>query len=296
MATFKLKKKHIIIAAVTLVVVAALALLAIWLRHSDFWDILTHKDKLRTWIKSFGAWAPLVFFGIQVSQVIVSLIPGNVITLAGGAIFGFWQSFLLSTLAIVGAAMTGFFVVRWMGHTVIKKLVGAEMYDKYSGYLNKDTSVSRARTFILITMILPFFPDDVICLLAGLTAISSLDFFLIIIFTRPFGIALTCWAGAYSEKIPLWLWIATGVLLAAVCVLAIKYAAVVERKTLESMGKIENWFRRLLRLAPKQPVNETTETTSAVADGEETTGESHEQDDDSRETNAGERADADEQP
>lgn len=96
----KNRKRGILLAGVLILAIAALAALYFWLKANGYLEIFTSVEALQAYVRGFGAWAPAIFILLQIAQVIFAPIPGNVTTLAGGALFGFWPSFFYSTIAI----------------------------------------------------------------------------------------------------------------------------------------------------------------------------------------------------
>ena len=48
-------------------------------------------DTFRDFILSYGAWANIIFMLVQITQIVVPIIPGGLTTVFGGVIFGpFW--------------------------------------------------------------------------------------------------------------------------------------------------------------------------------------------------------------
>ncbi len=79
----------------------------------------------RDWVQGLGVWAPVVFvLGYAVATV--AFIPGSLLTLAGGAIFGLAQG---TALVFVGASLgaTGAFLAsRYLVRVAIEKRVAGE--------------------------------------------------------------------------------------------------------------------------------------------------------------------------
>ena len=50
----------------------------------------------------------------------------------------------------------------------------------------------------------PFFPDDLLCILAGLTPIRPLRFFVIALIARPWGLLVACAVGGSTLALPWW--------------------------------------------------------------------------------------------
>lgn len=81
---------------------------------------------------------------------------------------------------------------------------------------------------------LSLFPDDLICILAGLTDIPLHRFFLIVLLTRPWGLLVACALGGSVLTIPVWAMLLLGAAGVAVFAVCLKYgdrweAALLER-------------------------------------------------------------------
>lgn len=124
-------------------------------------------EALQAWVDGFGAAAPVVFFVLQVVQVIVSPIPGGATTLVGAMLFGFWPAFVLSTAAVLTGSLLAFGLARVFGRQLVIRLVGPKITERYLGAMT-----SRARIALLLMFLLPVFPDDALSFVAGLTGLS----------------------------------------------------------------------------------------------------------------------------
>ena len=164
-------------------VIAGLVALYFWLDARGYLAVFESTETLQEYVGSFGVWAPLVFILLQIAQVICAPIPGNVTTLAGGAMFGFWPAMAYSMLAVFVGSMIAFGIGRWCGKPVIYRLASPAIVDKYLVVL-----ASKQRLTLALLFLLPFFPDDVLCLLAGLTGYSWGWFAGMVLLTRPWGV------------------------------------------------------------------------------------------------------------
>ena len=228
----KPKLKAALTAAAGLLTLAGLCL---WAWKAGWFSLFTDEARLRAAVEQAGPWGPAVFFLLQLAQVIAAPIPGNVTTLAGGAVFGLWKSFLLSTAAVVVGSAAAFALVRRFGRPLARRFVKEETMDKYESLLKGRTGPLLALMFLF-----PFFPDDALCFLAGLTPISFGRFLLLTVLTRPWGLLVSALIGAGAVHLPWWamaLLAAAGIVLG---VLAVKYGPAAE----ESMVQ---WFRRHIR-------------------------------------------------
>lgn len=133
-------------------------------------EILFSFDVITNWfgeliIKS-GNWAYLVIWVIMFLQVTILNIPAYVILSASVSI-GIstlsWE-FILVTIS---AYMCGCLLAYWLGFKFGKKAVkwcagSEEDYDKWCDVLNE-----KGKWWYLITVVFPFFPDDLLCIVAG---------------------------------------------------------------------------------------------------------------------------------
>jgi len=187
--------------AVLLVVVAGLIGGFVALRRSGQLDVFSSVEALRAWVDGFGAAAPAVFLFVQMVQVIVSPIPGSVTTLVGAMLFGFWPAFALSTAAVLAGSLLAFGLARSFGRPLVVRLLGPKITERYLGAMT-----SRARIALLLMFLLPFFPDDALSLVAGLTGLSWSFFLLAVACARPWGLLFSSLVGAGMLHVPSWGW------------------------------------------------------------------------------------------
>ncbi len=117
--------------------------------------------------------AALVFFILYVTVTGLSL-PGAVImTLVGGALFGFWQGVLIISFASTIGATLAFVVARFILRDVVQDRFGAQWQTINRG-IEKDGAF-----YLFALRLVPLFPFFLINLLMGLTPIRTLVFFVV---------------------------------------------------------------------------------------------------------------------
>lgn len=144
---------------------------------TGFWNNISTIDRMKDYIESKGIFSGIVFCLIQFLQVVAIPIPGIVIVSAGTILFGpVWGS-ILSYLGIVSGSIFAFIIGRKFGYKLIVWIVG----DKQ---LNKTLKLIKGKDKVMFTIIflLPFFPDDILCFVAGFTTMS-LGFFTVMAMT-----------------------------------------------------------------------------------------------------------------
>lgn len=190
---------------------------------------------LRDYISEFGNMAVFLFILFCFLQVIILPVPGSVAVAAGVALFGPLKCALYSFIGIVIGSIVAFAIGRWIGYKAVKWIVGKDTLDKWLEKLKgKDYLI------LSIMFLLPMFPDDVLCFVAGLSSMTWPYFIIMIIVTR----AISVFSTSYSlGMIPFnkWWGILIWILIAAIIVVAFwlvcKYS-----------DKIDNFIKNKLKL------------------------------------------------
>lgn len=159
--------------------------------HGPLFQLWTNKDLLLERIRSCGPLAPLAYILLQITQTVVAPIPGQVVGSIGGLLFGWWG--VLWTL--IGSAI-GYLIVlllsKRFGRPLLEKIFKKSAIAKFDFILN-----SRSSALILFAIfLLPGFPDDIVCYIAGLTNLSIKKLMAIILLGRFPTIVLTNYLGA----------------------------------------------------------------------------------------------------
>ena len=230
------KKKIIRILAVTMIVVAVMVLSYFTLVWTGVWEDINSVDKIKNFILRLGFWGRFGFVMLQFLQVTFLPIPAAVSTVAGTMIFGPLQASLLSLSGILLGSAFAFLLGRNFGKKLIVFMAGEETCHKWTKVLTD------AKYAFFVMMLMPIFPDDILCLVAGVTDMTWTFFAVTILLTRPIGIFMTCYLGS-GDIIPfsgwgLAVWAVFGAFVVTTVVLSLKYGS-----------QIENFFRKKLKIS-----------------------------------------------
>ena len=152
---------------------------------------ITSFDDLRQLILSFGGWGILTYIIINLLQCVIIPIPTTLTVLVGTAIYGPLVAFTYATIGVILGSSIAFCIGRYCSRPVINWIFGKEKIDKYQNILSNRTGL-----LLFVTLALPFFPDDLICMLAGVTRIKYIRFLLISIIARGVGLATISFLGS----------------------------------------------------------------------------------------------------
>lgn len=216
------------------VVLAALAVGFWFLYDSGFFQSVSSVERAQEYISGFAPYTHIAFFVIQLLSVIFAPIPSNITALAGGALLGTWSSFFLTLSAVVIGSITVFCLARVLGGRFTDRVVSRKDSEKYLKLIN-----AKRDSFLVLAFLFPFFPDDIICILAGLTRISLKRFFIIVLLTRPWGLLFASALGGAAIDIPWWGMAILGIAGFALFLLGMKYGERIQDWLTQRLGKTE---------------------------------------------------------
>lgn len=196
-------------------------------------------NNFRHFIVGTGSKGILIYILIQAVQVVILPVPATIIALAGAIIYGpFWGSVYCSLGVLIGS-----FVAFWLGRSLGFKLVvwvaGKENAIKYANLINNNGKI-----FLGLAFLLPFFPDDILCYIAGITTMSFKYFFIVATLCRPIAVVFMCYfGGGYIIPFSGWgiyVWMVIAIVMSVVVYLTYKYQSQLEGWVISKFSKKKN--------------------------------------------------------
>ena len=124
---------------------------------------------LSRWLAGMGAWAPMAFIAFYAAATVLFL-PGSVLTIAGGALFGpVWGSFYSLTGATLGATLA-FLVARYLASDWVARKAGGRLKQLIEGV------EAEGWHFVAFVRLVPLFPFNLLNYALGLTRIKLSHF------------------------------------------------------------------------------------------------------------------------
>ncbi|MDH5368722.1 MAG: VTT domain-containing protein [Gammaproteobacteria bacterium] len=165
--------------------VSVLLLLVVGIATAIMYRDQFDASALESWVKNSGSAGPLVFMLIYIMGTVFFL-PGAVLTLAGGALFGpVFGTFYNLTAATIGA-MISFIAARYLAHDWVEKKTGGRMKQLKQGVEGEGWK------FVAFVRLVPLFPFNVLNYALGLTKIKFSQYSIATyIFMLPGAIAYT---------------------------------------------------------------------------------------------------------
>ena len=156
-------------------------------------------------LKGYGIWGPAILFILFILQTFLAFIPGQALMIASGYIYGFSGGILITWGSLVAGGQAAFWLARRYGRPFAEKFIAPPVLDRWD-----NSAAGRGILFYVVTLVMPFFPNDAMCYVAGLGNISSRRFLTANIAGRGIASFLTVLVGSFAGQIPSLIWIFVG--------------------------------------------------------------------------------------
>ena len=242
------------------------------LRWTGIWEKVNSIDKIRDIVARGGAFSFIVFIIFQILQTTVLQIPAMFVTIAGAVIFGRWQAFIMSYVAVMIGSVIMFWIGRKAGRPFLYWLVGKDTGEMWI------ERMSNGKYLFFLMMLFPMFPDDILCVVAGLTNMSFPFFFWTNMLARGVGILCTVYFGS-GAIIPyhgwgLVVWAILIVLMIVLFYLSVKYKSKIDI-IINKIFRRKPQTSQTPTLTTKNAQETTTEQSTNITKPQQTTKNAH---------------------
>ena len=181
-----------------------------WFLYSTgFFQAASSQESLRAYIDDFAPYSHLCFFLLQFLSVVLAPIPSNIT----GSLLLFW-------------------LARVLGRDFAGRFVSRRLSEKYQQILQ-----TKAPVFLTLAFLFPFFPDDLRCILAGLSSLSVRRFAVIVLLARPWGLLFASALGGAAFHVSPWAMVLIGVAGLVLFLLGMKYGDQIEAAILKRLSR-----------------------------------------------------------
>ncbi|MDR3052553.1 MAG: TVP38/TMEM64 family protein [Coriobacteriales bacterium] len=146
---------------------------------------------LVTSIQEQGFWGVLIVLGLQFLQVVVAFIPGEVVQLIIGMVYGTFFGSLITLLGALIPSVVVFYVVRKLGTPFVDAMVGQKDAHKLK-FLHNSKSLN---TLVFVLYLIPGLPKDLFNYVVPLTKMKPQAFFVLSTLGRVPGIVASAYIG-----------------------------------------------------------------------------------------------------
>ncbi len=157
------------IAAIIVLMAGSLVAAPYW------WPLLEDPQKLRDWLTGLGIWAPVIYVFLQALQIVIFVLPGEITQIAAGWVFGFGWGSALSVIGAVVGSSVAFGLARRFGPPLVHGLAGAATVARFDKLMQSPRFIGS----LFLLLLIPGIPKDILCYVAGLSALKFWPFIVI---------------------------------------------------------------------------------------------------------------------
>lgn len=165
----------------------------------ELYALMADREAVQTWVAQFGPWGPLVSILLNVAQVLLAPVPGQVVGLANGYLYGVVAGTLYSLIGVVLGSALAMGLGRRFGRPLVVRLVGEENVARWDRIAS-----GRGVLFFFLVFLLPLVPDDIVSFIIGLTSLSIPRMLVLSSLGRLPGLIVASWIGANAPSLPWW--------------------------------------------------------------------------------------------
>ena len=180
----KLNLKKLTKQQIALLVVIAVVILAVIGAVIYFWPYISSLQEeenqkiFQDWVRSFGPWGVIILLVIQVLQIILFFIPGEVIEFSSGLLYGILGGYLICIAGQILAILLTYFLVMIFGKALVDKMVDKETMDKV------EDRHTRAEVLLFFCLLIPGIPKDVFNFVAPYCKVPMWKYIIITLIAR----------------------------------------------------------------------------------------------------------------
>ena len=180
----KINLKKLTKQQIALLVVIAVVILAVIGAVIYFWPYISSLQEeenqkiFQDWVRSFGPWGVIILLVIQVLQIVLFFIPGEVIEFSSGLLYGILGGYLICIAGQILAILLTYFLVMIFGKALVDKMVDKETMDKV------EERHTRAEVLLFFCLLIPGIPKDVFNFVAPYCKVPMWKYIIITLIAR----------------------------------------------------------------------------------------------------------------
>ena len=174
----KENKRRVILSVVKISMLVLIVVgipLYLWFFHGDWIKSFENINDVVAFLEKYETQSIFVYIGLQIVQIVISIIPGQVFQMAAGYIYGFWPALLFAmTGALLGTTLS-FMLAKVLGRDFLHIFFGEEKMSYYIERLNS----KKMYAIVFFLYLIPGIPKDMVSYAAGVSEIKFKPFIII---------------------------------------------------------------------------------------------------------------------
>lgn len=161
-------KKRVVISIIKISILLLIVIgipLYIYFCQRDFLNRFENIDDIVAFLERYETESIFIYIGLQILQIVISIIPGQVFQMAAGYLYSFWPALFFALIgAVIGTAIS-FLLAKVLGRDFLHLFFGQEKMNYYIERLNS----KQAYTIVFLIYLIPGIPKDMVSYAAGVS-------------------------------------------------------------------------------------------------------------------------------
>ncbi|MCL2631803.1 MAG: VTT domain-containing protein [Coriobacteriia bacterium] len=130
-------------------------------------------------IRDAGAMGVLVCLGLQFLQIVIAIIPGELVQAAIGLVYGTLIGGLITLAGALVSSIFVFYLVRWLGAPFVQSMLGKEGSKRSETIQRFLSDHKKLNATVFILYLIPGMPKDLFTYIVPLTPMRAEEFFVL---------------------------------------------------------------------------------------------------------------------
>lgn len=174
----KESKRRVIISIIKITLLLVIVIgfpLYLWFFHGEWIKSFENINDVVAFLEKYETQSIFVYIGLQIVQIVISIIPGQVFQMAAGYIYGFWPALLFAMAGALAGTAISFMLAKVLGRDFLHIFFGEEKMSYYIERLNS----KKMYTIVFFLYLIPGIPKDMVSYAAGVSEIKFKPFIII---------------------------------------------------------------------------------------------------------------------
>ena len=168
-------RKNVVISVLKILLLVAIVAgipIYIYFFQNDWLSGFKDFDDIISYLQSYKMESIPIYIGIQVLQIVISVIPGQFFNLAAGYLYTFFPALFFSVVGAFIGTLLSFTLAKVLGSDFVHLFFGREKTQEYVKKLNS----KKAYTIVFFIYLIPGIPKDVVSYAAGVSEMKLKPF------------------------------------------------------------------------------------------------------------------------
>lgn len=190
------QRRRKILSAVSLIAFVIILVLLTILFTRVFAPYLQSSEEFHAFLESYGWRGRFILFGLQCAQIVIALIPGEIVELGAGYAYGAIEGTLICLGGIALSSSLIFLLTKKIGTPLVEMFISREKIRELR-FINSEKKLKR---LVFLLFFIPGTPKDVLTYFVGLTNLQLSQFLAITLVARIPSVLSSTICGQYLGK------------------------------------------------------------------------------------------------